>query len=169
MILGSDGAGIVETVGDGVSGIKEGDEVVINPSLNWPHQSPAPPEGFDILGVPTRGTFADSIVIPAGNVEPKPEHLTWEEAGVLPLAALTGYRALFSRGDLKAGEHVLIVGIGSGVSTFMLSMAKAAGARATVTSRSEEKRSRALELGADTAIDSDGDWQEQMNGEKSIW
>ncbi|MFD1394957.1 zinc-binding dehydrogenase [Kroppenstedtia eburnea] len=166
VILGSDGAGIVETVGDGVSGIKEGDEVVINPSLNWPHQSAAPPEEFDILGVPTRGTFAHSTVIPAGNVEPKPEHLTWEEAGVLPLAALTGYRALFSRGGLKAGEHVLIVGIGSGVSTFMLSMAKAAGARVTVTSRSEEKRSRALELGADTAIDSDGDWQEQMKGEK---
>lgn len=166
VILGSDGAGVVERVGDGVSGVKEGDEVVVNPSLNWPHRSVAPPEGFDILGVPTRGTFARSIVISADNVEPKPAHLTWEEAGVFPLASLTGYRALFSRGDLKAGEHVLIVGIGSGVSTFMLRMAKAAGAQVTVTSRSEEKRSRALELGADAAIDSNGDWQEQMKGEK---
>ncbi|MFC4078003.1 zinc-binding dehydrogenase [Salinithrix halophila] len=165
-ILGSDGAGIVEAVGEGVTGLRSGEEVIINPSLGWPQKSEAPPEGFEILGVPTSGTFARSIVVPAENVEPKPAYLSWEEAGVLPLAALTGYRAVFTRGQLKDGEHVLIPGIGSGVATFMMLMAKAAGARVTVTSRSEKKRQRALDLGADAAIDSNGNWGEQMDGEK---
>lgn len=166
VILGSDGAGIVEETGERVGNVQPGDEVVINPSLGWPCRSEAPPSGFQILGHPTPGTFASSIVVPAENVEPKPKHLTWAEAGVLPLAALTGYRALFSRGMVQAGEHVLIPGIGSGVATFMLLMAKVAGARVTVTSRWEEKRNKALELGADEAIDSDADWSVELKGKK---
>lgn len=166
VILGSDGTGVVAAVGEGVDPALEGKEVVINPSLGWSVQSDAPPAGFEILGVPTHGTFAERIILPAVNVEPKPEHLTWTEAGVLPLAALTAYRALFTRGQLKKGEHVLIPGIGSGVATFLLLLAKAAGARVTVTSRSEEKRSRALELGADAAIESHRDWGQQMAGEQ---
>ncbi|OYD09587.1 zinc-binding dehydrogenase [Paludifilum halophilum] len=167
VILGSDGAGVVEHVGEGVEGIRVGDEVVINPSLGWSHTSDAPPAGFDILGSPTPGTFAESIVVPAENIEKKPAHLDWGEAGILPLAALTAYRALFTRGRLQAGEHVLIPGIGSGVATFILMMAKVAGARVTVTSRSEEKRNKALELGADAAIDSEGDWQKSMKDDQA--
>ncbi|PTX55097.1 zinc-binding alcohol dehydrogenase/oxidoreductase [Melghirimyces profundicolus] len=166
VILGSDGAGVVKAVGEGVESFRVGQEVVINPSLGWPVKSEAPPAGFEILGAPTHGTFAEEIRIRAENVEPKPTHLTWAEAGVLPLAALTAYRALFTRGQVKEGEHLLIPGIGSGVATFLLQMAKAAGARVTVTSRSEEKRKQALELGADAAIDSHGDWAEQMKGEQ---
>lgn len=96
----------------------------------------------------------------------KPDYLTWEEAGVLPLAALTAFRALFTRGQLKKGQHLLLPGIGGGVATFVLLMAKAADARVTVTSRSQEKRQQALKLGADAALDSKGDWNEQMRGEK---
>lgn len=166
VILGSDGAGVVEAIGTGVNRVEVGQEVIINPSLGWPLKSDAPPEGFEILGFPKHGTFAEKVRVPVENIEPKPQHLTWEEAGVLPLAALTAYRALFTRGQVKEGEHVLVPGIGSGVATFILLMAKAVGAQVTVTSRSKEKRDQALQLGADAAIDSHGDWAEQMAGEQ---
>ncbi|OXS77983.1 zinc-binding dehydrogenase [Domibacillus enclensis] len=166
LIIGSDGAGIVESVGEGVTAVKAGDEVIINPGLGWPDQSDAPPEGFEIVGLPFHGTFAKSITVPAENALPKPKHLSWEEAGVLSLAALTAYRALFTRGKVKPGMKVLIPGIGSGVATFLLQFAKAAGAAVYVTSRSKEKRQKALELGANKAIDSSADWNEALNGEK---
>lgn len=166
IILGSDGAGIVESVGEGVQNVKPGDEVVINPSLGWPEKSPAPPEGFEILGFPDHGTFAATVVVPAENVEPKPAYLTWTEAGVLPLAALTAYRALVTRVQVTRGQTVLIPGIGSGVATFLLQMAKALGATVYVTSRSPAKREQALALGADRVISTEGDWNSQLNGEK---
>ncbi|WP_127487795.1 zinc-binding dehydrogenase [Paenibacillus ehimensis] len=164
-IPGSDGAGLVEAVGSGVDHVRIGDEVIINPTLGW-HAASEVPEVPDILGSPTDGTFAQSTIVPAVNVEPKPAYLTWEEAGVLPLAALTAYRALFTRGQVQQGEHVLLPGIGSGVATYALAMAKAAGAEVTVTSRDAGKRRKALELGADAAIDSHGDWDEALEGRK---
>ncbi len=166
LIIGSDGAGIIDAVGDDVKGVNVGDEVIINPGLGWKEKSDAPPEGFEIVGLPDHGTFADYIVIPAENAVPRPQHLIWEEAGVFGLAALTGYRALFTRGNITPGKTVLLPGVGSGVITFILKFAKTAGATVYVTSRSEEKLQRALELGADKAINSDGDWNEQLNGEK---
>lgn len=164
VIPGSDGAGIVEAVGDGVQHIQVGDEVIINPTLNWMHASNVP-ENLEILGIPTDGTFAESAIIPAENVEKKPSFLSWEEAGVLPLAALTAFRALFTRGQVRKGEHVLIPGIGGGVATYALTMAKAIGAKVTVTSRSEEKLKHALEMGADNAIYSNSDWNKSLKGE----
>ncbi|THE13271.1 NAD(P)-dependent alcohol dehydrogenase [Bacillus timonensis] len=166
LVIGSDGAGVVEEVGPGVDGIKVGDEVIINPSLGWKEKSDAPPEGHEILGLPDHGTFAEKITLSAENVGPKPAHLSWDEAGVLSLAAMTAYRALFSRAQLKATDTVLLPGIGSGAVTFLLLFAKAVGARVIVTSRSEAKLKRALELGADVAIDSNSDWNEALNGEK---
>jgi zinc-binding alcohol dehydrogenase/oxidoreductase len=166
LVIGSDGAGIVDELGAGVTTVRTGDEVIINPGLGWPDKSDAPPEGFEIVGLPFHGTFAEFITIPAENAVPKPAHLSWEEAGVLSLAALTAYRALFTRGKVKPGMTVFIPGIGSGVATFLLQFAKAAGAIVYVTSRSEEKRQRALELGADKAIDSAADWREALGGEK---
>ncbi|PKR86367.1 zinc-binding dehydrogenase [Heyndrickxia camelliae] len=166
VIVGSDGAGVVDAVGEGVKDVKIGDEVMINPSLGWKEKSDAPPAGFDILGHPTDGTFSEKIVVHAENVVAKPSYLTWEEAGVLSLAALTAYRALFTRGNVQSGMKVLIPGIGSGVATFMLQFAKAAGATVYVTSRSQEKCKKALEIGADKAIDTGVDWDEELNGEK---
>ncbi len=166
LIIGSDGAGIIEAVGEGVSNVKVGDSVVINPSLGWRNNSSAPPAGFEILGLPDNGTFAEKVIVPSENVEQKPKYLTWEEAGVLSLAALTAYRALFTRGRLQKGMTVLIPGIGSGVATFLLQYAKAVGATVFVTSRSEDKCQRALELGADKAIDSNSDWKEALASEK---
>ena len=165
LTLGSDGAGVVESVGGGVKRFKAGDEVIINPALRWFEKSDAPPEGFDILGMPDNGTFAEKIVISAEQLEKKPKHLTWEEAAVLSLAALTGYRALFTQGKLKAGDTVFIPGAGGGVANYLISFAKNIGARVIVTSRSEEKRVRALKFGADRALDTNGDWNQELKGE----
>jgi zinc-binding alcohol dehydrogenase/oxidoreductase len=166
LIIGSDGAGIIDAVGEGVNNLKVGDEVIINPGLGWKDKSDAPPSGFEIIGLPFHGTFAEKIIIPAENAVQKPQALTWEEAGVLSLAALTAYRALFTQGQVKAEMKVLIPGIGSGVATFLLQFAKAVGATVYVTSRSMDKCQKALELGADKAIDSNGDWETLLAGEK---
>lgn len=165
LIIGSDGAGIIEAVGEDVEQWKVGDEVIINPSLRWFENSDAPPKTFDILGMPDHGTFAEKIAISAEQIEKKPSHLSWEEAGCLALAALTGYRALFTKGQLQKGQTVFIPGGSSGVSTFMIQFAKNVGARVLVSSRSEEKRNQLLDLGADVAIATDGNWIEQLAGE----
>ncbi|TGA96481.1 NAD(P)-dependent alcohol dehydrogenase [Sporolactobacillus shoreae] len=167
LVIGSDGAGVVTETGAGVTGVHAGDEVLIIPSLRWDKESPAPPDNFDILGFPDNGTLAEYIVVSEKQVALKPSYLSWEEAGVLPLSALTGYRALFTRGGLKKGETVFIPGIGSGVATYMLQMAKAAGAKAIVSSRSQEKLEKAKKLGADLVLDNDQDWAEALEG-KSV-
>lgn len=162
LIIGSDGAGVIESVGEGVAGFAVGDEVLVNPALRWYGNSAAPPKGFDILGMPDHGTFAEKIALSAEQIEKKPGHLSWEEAGSLALAGLTGYRALFTKGEIKAGDTLFIPGAGSGVATYLIQYAKNIGARVIVTSRSEEKRKHALELGADLAIDSGSDWQQEL-------
>ncbi|USK50804.1 zinc-binding dehydrogenase [Bacillus sp. CMF12] len=166
LVIGSDGAGIIDSVGEDVTDVKPGDEVIINPGLGWKEKSDAPPAGFEIVGLPFHGTFAEYITIPSENAAPKPAYLTWEEAGVLSLAALTAYRALFTRGKLQSGMKVFIPGIGGGVATFLMQFAKAAGATVYVASRSEEKCQRALELGADKALNSSEDWNGVLGGEK---
>ena len=165
LVLGSDGAGVIEAVGTNVEHVTVGEEVIINPALRWDKNSEAPPETFDILGMPDDGTLAEKIVIAADQVEKKPAHLSWEEAGVLALASLTGYRALFTKGQIKKGDTVFIPGAGSGVATYIIQFAKAAGARVIVTSRSEGKRDQALKIGADLAIDTASDWNEVLQGE----
>lgn len=165
LIVGSDGAGIVESVGEDVTDFAFGDPVIINPALRWFTNSEAPPAEFDILGMPDHGTFAEKIVISADQLEKKPAHLSWEEAGSLALPALTGYRALFTKGKLKKGETLFIPGAGSGVATFLIQFAKNCGARVIVTSRSEEKRQQAKKIGADVAIATDSDWEKELASE----
>ena len=166
LIIGSDGAGIVESLGEGVTDFEVGDEVIINPGLRWERNSDAPPEGFDILGMPDHGTFAEKIAISAQQLEKKLGHLSWEEAGGLALPALTGFRALFTKGQLKKGDTLFIPGAGSGVATFLIQFAKNAGATVIVTSRSEEKLAQAKEIGADIAIPTDSDWVKELEGQK---
>ncbi|UOQ46464.1 zinc-binding dehydrogenase [Halobacillus salinarum] len=166
LIPGSDAAGVVEEVGGSVTKFKPGDEVVVNPGIGWEVNSEAPPEGFEIVGFPYQGTFAEYICQSEKFIEPKPEHLTFEQAGVLSLAALTAYRALFTRGKLKKDQTVMLPGIGSGVLTFALKFAKAAGARVIVTSRSEKKLQEALELGADRAVKTESDWNKGLEEEQ---
>ena len=149
---GSDGAGVVHAVGAGVTGVSEGDEVIILPSLAWGDDQRAPGRGFRILGGPDQGTYAEQIVIPAANVFPKPARLSWHEAAALPLAGLTAWRSLFTRARVQPGDTVLVIGIGGGVATFALNLAKAAGCRVVVTSSSDDKLARAAELGADAGV-----------------
>ncbi|WP_377891304.1 zinc-binding dehydrogenase [Alkalihalobacillus sp. R86527] len=166
VILGSDGAGVVSEVGEGVDSVKVGDEVLINPGIGWKETSAVPPEGFQIVGFPGNGTFAESIVLPEENAVPKPASMSYEMAASYGIAALTAYRALFTRGQLKSEQTVFIPGIGGGVATFLLQFAKAIGARVIVSSRSEEKRKRALELGADVVLSNEEDWGEATQDEE---
>ena len=150
LIPGSDGAGIRRDTGD---------EVVILPSLRWGEREEAPGPSFEILGGPTDGTYAELVKVPAENVYPRPRRLSWEESAALPLAALTAFRALFTRARVRAGETVLVLGAGSGVATFAVSLARHAGARVLVTSSSHEKIEQARELGAEAGVDyTAGDW-----------
>ena len=159
IVPGSDGAGVVDRVGDGVDDSWLGQEVLINPGLDWGTNEAAQSDAFTILGLPRNGTFATEVAVPAGQLHAKPESFSWEEAAALPLAGLTAYRALFSQGGLKAGENVLITGIGGGVATFALQFAVAAGANVWVTSSSGGKRKRAIELGANGGFDYlEDDW-----------
>jgi zinc-binding alcohol dehydrogenase/oxidoreductase len=145
-ILGADGAGVVETLGEGVSGFEIGQPVVLNPGIE------APDGTIHIVGEHGNGTNAELIAIPAANVYPIPDGLSFEEAAAFPLVFETAYRMLVTRAALQEGEWVLLWGIGSGVSTAGLAIAKALGARTIVTSSSDAKLERARGLGADATV-----------------
>ena len=163
---GSDGSGeVVAHGGDGATGPDEGTEVVINPALYWGDDPRKPGKEYRILGVPDDGTFAQLVKVPAENVFPKPSHLSHEEAAALPLGALTAYRALVTRGELKAGETVLVPGVGSGVATFLVQMAAILGARVFVTSGGDEKIEKAKEFGAEGGVNYNSeDWSRELKG-----
>src|SRR5262249_16183590 len=145
-ILGSDGAGVVAAVGEGVDQSLIGREVVIEPGLDWGPSDETQGKNYRILGMQENGTYAEMIRIPAENLHPKPSYLTFEEAAALPLAGLTAYRVAATRAKVKAGETVLVTGIGGGVAIFAAQIAKRLGARVFVTSGSDDKPSRAREL-----------------------
>jgi zinc-binding alcohol dehydrogenase/oxidoreductase len=144
-ILGADGAGVVAALGDGVDGLEVGQRVVINPGLERG-------ETIAVVGEHTEGTHAELAVIPATNVHPLVDTLGFEEAAAFPLVFETAYRMLVTRAQLEQDEWVLLWGIGGGVSTACLAIAKALGARALVTSSSDRKLERARELGADAGV-----------------
>ncbi len=163
IILGSDGAGVVTSVGPGVDQTWLNRDVIINPSLDWGANPRAQGPDFRILGLPDNGTFAEQVVVPAANLAPKPAHLSWEQSAALPLAGLTAWRALFTRAQLKSGERVLVTGIGGGAALFALQFAVAAGTQVWVTSGSPDKIARAKTLGAFGGVNyRDADWAEAL-------
>jgi NADPH:quinone reductase-like Zn-dependent oxidoreductase len=163
IILGSDGVGTVESVGAGVDSRLVGQAVVINPGLDWGDDPRVQSSAFRILGLPDDGTYAQRVKVPAGHVHGTPSGLTIEEAAALPLAGLTAYRAVVTRGSVQAGETVLVTGIGGGVSTFALQISKARGARVVVTSGSDAKLERAKQMGADEGVNyRTTDWPRQV-------
>ena len=146
MILGCDAAGHDE----------DGNEVVVHAVVSnpgWTGDETLDP-GRSLLSERHQGTFADIVVAPRQNIVPKPAPLSFEEAACLPTAWLTAYRMLFVRGGLKAGDSVLVQGAGGGVATALISLARAGGLRVFVTSRSEDKRQGALDLGAHEVLES---------------
>jgi NADPH:quinone reductase-like Zn-dependent oxidoreductase len=135
-ILGADGAGVREDTGE---------RVVINPGIEHGDR-------ITVVGEHMDGTHAELVAVPEGNVYPLPETLSFEEAAAFPLVFETAYRLLVTKAQLREGEWVLLWGIGSGIATAGLAIAKAIGARALVTSSSDEKLERARELGADATV-----------------
>jgi zinc-binding alcohol dehydrogenase/oxidoreductase len=168
IILGSDGAGVVEDVGEDANPLLVGAEVIINPSLNWGSNILVQGDSFKILGFPDNGTFSDYIVIPKQYVFEKPEHLSFAESAAVPLSGLTAYRALFSKARLRAGEKVLITGVGGGAALWALQFAVAYKAKVYVTSGSDEKISRAIQLGAISGYNyRDSEWAERAQKESA--
>jgi NADPH:quinone reductase-like Zn-dependent oxidoreductase len=145
-ILGADGAGVVEALGEGVSGFDPGERVVINPGIEIGDGR------IHVIGEHGDGTNAELIAVPATNVHPIPDGLSFEEAAAFPLVFETAYRMLVTRAGVREGEWVLAWGIGGGVSTAALGIGKALGARVLVTSSSDAKLERAKELGADATV-----------------
>jgi NADPH:quinone reductase-like Zn-dependent oxidoreductase len=135
-ILGADGAGLREDTGE---------RVVINPGIEHG-------EKITVVGEHMDGTHAELVAVPETNVYPLPEEISFEEAAAFPLVFETAYRLLVTKAQLQEGEWVLLWGIGSGVATAGLAIAKALGAKAIVTSSSDEKLERARKLGADAAV-----------------
>lgn len=145
MILGCDAAGVDD----------EGNDVVVHAVISdpdWTGDETLDPKR-SLLSELHQGTLAERVVVPRRNLVPKPESLTFEEAACLPTAWLTAYRMLFTQGQLKPGDTVLVQGAGGGVSTALITLAAAAGLRVLVTSRDEDKRARALDLGAHQALE----------------
>ncbi len=146
MILGCDAAGYDE----------DGNEVVVHAVVSDPDWTGD--ETFDpkrsLLSERHQGTFADQVVVPRRNVIAKPASMSFEEAACLPTAWLTAYRMLFTQGNLKAGDTVLVQGAGGGVATALITLARAGGLRVLATSRDEAKRARALEIGAHEVFES---------------
>ncbi len=162
-VLGSDGAGIISAVGEGVNGAREGDEVVINPALGWGEREDAAGPDFRILGLPDQGTYAERIVVAAEQVRPKPKRLSWLEAAALPLAGLTAWRAVVTHAQAGPGTTLLVPGAGGGVAGFAVQIAAALGSRVLVTAGSPAKLERARSLGAAAgALYRDPDWPEQL-------
>ncbi|MEJ7809607.1 MAG: zinc-binding dehydrogenase, partial [Gemmatimonadaceae bacterium] len=157
-ILGGDGAGVIEAVGDDVAGIAPGDAVIINPGvsdrtceycLDGEHSLCV---RFKLLGEHLAGTLAEYLVVPAVNVRVLPRPASWEAAAAFTLATLTAWRMVVTRAQVREGEDVLIWGVGGGVSVAALQVAKLQGARVWVTSGSDEKLERARALGADETL-----------------
>jgi len=154
-------SGVVDALGPDVEGFETGDEVVFDPGLSCGRceycrggeQSLC--VKFGVLGEHSDGTFAESVVVSADSLAPRPVHLSWEESAAFGLTYLTAWRMLMNRGGLRTGETLLIHGIGGGVSLACLQLARLSGCRVIVTSRSPEKLKRATELGADEVLPAD--------------
>jgi NADPH:quinone reductase-like Zn-dependent oxidoreductase len=146
MILGCDGAGIDD----------QGNEVIVHALIgdpNWQGDETLDPKR-SLLSERYQGTLAEEVVVPARNLVPKPAGLSWEQAACLPTAWLTAYRMLFTQAQLVPGSTVLVQGAGGGVATALIALGSAAGLRVWATSRDENKRARAVDLGAEQAFES---------------
>ncbi len=159
-IVGSDGAGVIESVGDAVTRVRVGDRVILNPGVvnrsctcEYCRDGDQPLcLSYGVLGEHRPGTLAEYIVVPDANVEPIADEVSWDVAAAFPLATLTAWRMVMTRARVHTGDHVLIWGIGGGVALAALQICKQLGAEVWVTSGSDQKLSRAQALGADHVI-----------------
>ena len=157
-IIGSDAAGIVREVGTEVTGLKLGQRVTINPGISCGHcEFCAAGFGsqcvsYSIVGEHRDGAYAQLLTVPAHVVLPIPDFLSFEEAAAAPLVFTTAWSMMISKGNIRPGEDVLILGAGAGVGTAAIQIAKMAGCRVFATASNDEKLDRARQLGADFLI-----------------
>lgn len=163
-ILGSDAVGEIAEVGEGVNKKNIGRKVIINPNINWGDSEETQSRDYAILGMPSNGTFAEFVEVGIDRVHDIPKHLKDEEAAALPLAGLTAFRACYKQGRINVGDNVLISGFGGGVAQFAFQFAVASGASVYVTSSSDAKIKKAIEMGAVGGFNyKEADWF------KNIW
>lgn len=167
-VPGCDGAGVVESVGAGVEGWSAGDEVVVNPTVTSIEavarrgiDAPAV-RGMRLVGENRWGAHCDRVVVPARNLVARPAGRPWADCAAYGVAYSTAWRML-RRARVRAGERLLVVGVGGGVSTALITLGRAVGATVIATSRGEAKRTRALELGASEVLESGGDWDVKVD------
>lgn len=162
-ILGADGAGVIDAVGEGVDPGQIGRSVVLYPGLGWGNDERFPDKSFGLLGMPGPGTMAEFICVPEASACAKPEYLSFEEAAAFPTGALTAFRGLTVKAGLQPGENILITGIGGGVASFALQFACAMGANAFVTSSSDATNARAVAMGAKAGFNyRDDAWRKDL-------
>jgi NADPH:quinone reductase-like Zn-dependent oxidoreductase len=177
-ILGNDIAGVVQEVGELVTWVKVGDEVLLQPGVSCGHCIECLSgrdnlcHEYDILGYRRDGGYAELVAAPGVNVIPKPANLNWAEAAGLPLVTLTAWHMLVTRVNVQPGEDVLIHAAGSGVGSIGIQVAKLRGARVIATASADEKLVKAKELGADDVVNySNEDWPKEvkrLTGKKGV-
>jgi len=168
-ILGDDIAGVVREVGDLVTWVNVGDEVIIQPGVSCGHCADCLAgrdnmcDDYDIIGYRRDGGYAELVAVPGINVIPKPKNLSWPEAAALPLVTLTAWHMLVTRANVQPGEDVLVHAAGSGVGSLGIQIAKLRGARVITTASSDAKLAKARELGADETINyTRDDWPKEV-------
>ncbi|MEO8447922.1 MAG: zinc-binding dehydrogenase [bacterium] len=163
VVLGSDCSGIIYKKGKNVTAFKEGDEVIVNPGMNWGSDENFQSKDFKILGMPDNGTFAEYVKVHSSYVYKKPLHLDYPQASSIPLAGVTAYRAAFVKARVTGNDNVLITGAGGGVPSFALKFAVSAGANVYVTSGSDDKIQKAIALGAKAGVNyNDAGWDKKI-------
>jgi NADPH:quinone reductase-like Zn-dependent oxidoreductase len=168
-ILGNDIAGIVREVGELVTWVSVGDEVMVQPGVSCGHCSECLAgrdnfcRDYDIIGYRRAGGYAELVAVPGVNIIPKPKNLSWEEAAALPLVTVTAWHMLVTRAAVQPGENVLIHAAGSGVGSIGIQVAKLRGARVIATAGSDDKLAKAITLGADEVVNyRQADWAQQV-------
>ncbi|HEX3186991.1 MAG TPA: zinc-binding dehydrogenase [Pyrinomonadaceae bacterium] len=168
-ILGNDVAGVAKEVGELVTWVKVGDEVMVQPGVSCGHCEACLSgndnfcRDYDIIGYRRDGGYAEFVAVPGANIVPKPSQLSWEEAAALPLVTVTAWHMLVTRAKVQPGETVLVHAAGSGVGSIAIQVAKLRGARVLTTASSGEKLIAARELGADETINyTNSDWPKEV-------
>ena len=168
-ILGNDIAGVVRDVGELVTWVKTGDEVMVQPGVSCGHCEACLSgqdnlcREYDIIGYRRNGGYAEFVAVPGVNVIPKPAELSWEEAAALPLVTITAWHMLVTRANVQPGEDVLVHAAGSGVGSIAIQIAKLRGARVITTASSDDKLAKARDLGADETINyTRDDWPKEV-------
>ena len=157
-VIGSDGAGVVDAVGDGVTNVAPGDRVAINPTLideNCLNLRGSESECLDIqiIGEHAQGVAAEYVVLPARNLHKMPDHVPFNEAAAAGLVFVTAWHSMITMGKLQPGESVLVIGAGGGVNSASIQIAKLIGCKVYVVGSNAEKCALAASLGADVTID----------------